>query len=192
MFVKIANIRVKCKCMNVFKCSIICSHALASVGIQKPITAVDGEAAVHPKIQMDEDEREAFLERNKTLRVATNSSDGFPHNVPVGYQYHDGRIYFPSDERSKKIANIKHDEKVCCIVDEGTAGDDYEVLRGVMIQGRATIYDEGEHETMTHEELMGRIFEGDIKDQDRYDRVDRVVVEVIPENVVAWDFSKVN
>lgn len=147
---------------------------------------------MHPKIRMSDEEREAFLKRNKTLRVATNSSDGYPHNVPVGYHYRDGRVYFPSDERSKKTANIRHDDKVCCIVDEGTAGDDYETLSGVMIQGRATIYDEDEHETMTHDALMDEIFEGEVKDQERYERVDRVVIEVEPENVVAWDFSKVN
>lgn len=147
---------------------------------------------MHPKIRMSEEERENFLARNKTMRVASNSSDGFPHNVPVGYHWHDGRVFFPSDEQSKKIANIRHDEKVCCIVDEGTAGDDYENLRGVMIQGRATVYDEDEHPEMTHDDLLDALFDGDVKDEERYERVDRVVVEVDPENVVAWDFSKVN
>lgn len=147
---------------------------------------------MHPKIRMSEDERDAFLERRKTLRVATNSSGGFPHNVPVGYRWHDGRIFFPSDEDSKKIANIRHDDRVCCIVDEGTAGEDYGQLRGVMIQGHAAIYDEDEHEEVTHDDILEHLFDGEIEDQERYERVDRVVVEVSPANVVTWDFSKVN
>lgn len=147
---------------------------------------------MHPKIQMSDEERDTFLERQKTMRVATNSSDGFPHNVPVGYRWYDGRVFFPSDETSKKIANIRHDDKVCCIIDEGTAGEDYGQLRGVMIQGRATVYGEEEHETMAHDDILEHLFDGEIQDQERYERVDRVVVEVEPENAVTWDFSKVN
>lgn len=147
---------------------------------------------MHPKLQMDEDERDAFLAAHKTMRVASISPDGFPHNVPVGYRWVDGQIYFPSDEASQKVANLRRDDRACCIVDEGTAGDDYDVLAGVMIQGRATVYDEDEHEAVTHDALMAHLFEGEVADQERYERVDRVVVEVDPENVVTWDFSKVN
>lgn len=147
---------------------------------------------MHPKIQMSDAERDDFLETTKTMRVATTSPDGFPHNVPVGYQWLDGRIYFPSDEESQKIANIRREDRVCCIVDEGAAGVDYDTLRGVMIQGHAAVFDESEHDVVTHESLMEYIFEGEVQDQERYERVDRVVVEVDPVNVVTWDFSKVN
>ena len=146
---------------------------------------------MHPAIEMSEAERDAFLERNKTVRVATLSPDGFPHNVPVGYLWHDGRLFFPSDEASQKVANLRRDDRVCCIVDEGTAGVDYDVLSGVMIQGRATVYDETGHDEVTHDDVMGHLFEGEIADQERYERVDRVVVEVDPVEVVTWDFSKV-
>jgi nitroimidazol reductase NimA-like FMN-containing flavoprotein (pyridoxamine 5'-phosphate oxidase superfamily) len=148
---------------------------------------------MHPSIQMSDDERDEFLERHKTLRVATLSPDGFPHNVPVGYQWIDGQVFFPSDEESQKIANLRRDERVCCIVDEGSAGDDYDVLTGVMIQGHASVYDETGHDEVTHDDLMERLFEGgEVADQERYERVDRVVVEVDPVNIVTWDFSKVN
>jgi nitroimidazol reductase NimA-like FMN-containing flavoprotein (pyridoxamine 5'-phosphate oxidase superfamily) len=147
---------------------------------------------MHPKIQMSDEERDAFLRRKRTLRVATNSSDGYPHNVPVGYQYHEGRIYFPSDKKSKKTANMRHDPKVCCIIDEGKAGRDYESLKGVMVQGDVTLYGEEEHDEIKHDDLLRHIFDGEIRGKDRYDRIERVVVEVTPTNVVAWDFSKVN
>jgi nitroimidazol reductase NimA-like FMN-containing flavoprotein (pyridoxamine 5'-phosphate oxidase superfamily) len=145
---------------------------------------------MHPKLQMTDDERDAVLARNKTVRVATNGS-AFPHNVPVGYRWVDAKLFFPSDERSQKIANIERDDRVCCIVDEGTAGDEYDSHRGVMIQGRASVYDEDEHPTVKHDALLEYLFDGDVQDAERYERVDRVVVEVDPENVVTWDFSKV-
>lgn len=148
---------------------------------------------MHPAIEMSDEEVDEFLNRHRTLRLATISSDGFPHNVPVGYMEHEGRLYFPSDKESKKTANIRHDEKVCCIVDEGEAGKDYKQLKGVMIPGRATIYGEEEHPEVSHEDIQLHLFDGGpIPDQDRYERVDRVVVEVEPTDVVAWDFSKVN
>lgn len=146
---------------------------------------------MHPKIEMSAEERTQFLETQRTLRVATNSSDGYPHNVPVGYQYQDGMLYFPSDKDSKKTANMRHDPKVCCLIDEGEAGRDYQMLKGVMVQGEAEIFGENEHPKVNHDDLLRQIFEGEIQGKDRYDRIDRVVVEVEPINIVAWDFSKV-
>lgn len=148
---------------------------------------------MHPAIQMSEAERDDFLHRHKTVRVATVSADGFPHNVPVGYLWRDGRLFFPSDEDSQKIANLRRDDRVCCIVDEGTAGEDYDVLSGVMTQGHATVYDETGHDAVTHDDIMTHLFDGGpVADQERYERVDRVVVEVDPVDIVTWDFSKVN
>lgn len=147
---------------------------------------------MHPAIQMTDEERDEFLREHRTLRVATQSTNGYPHNVPVGYQYTDDTIFFPSDEESQKIANVRNDPRVCCIVDQGEAGKDYDDLKGVMIQGDATVYDEEGHATMTHDELVAALFEGENPDQERYERVDRVVVAVEPRSVVTWDFSKVN
>lgn len=48
-------------------------------------------AGIHPAIEMSDDEVDEFLNRHRTLRLATISSDGFPHNVPVGYMEHGGR-----------------------------------------------------------------------------------------------------
>jgi nitroimidazol reductase NimA-like FMN-containing flavoprotein (pyridoxamine 5'-phosphate oxidase superfamily) len=75
---------------------------------------------MHPAIQMSDEERDDFLDRHKTVRVATLSPDGFPHNVPVGYQWRDGRLFFPSDDESQKVAKLRRDDRICCIVDEGS------------------------------------------------------------------------
>lgn len=147
---------------------------------------------MHPSIQMSDDERDAFLADHQTLRVATKSPGGYPHNVPVGYGYYDGKIFFPSDEESQKIANVRNDPRVCCIVDEGDAARDYETLKGVMVQGEANVYGETEHEDVTHDDILRDLFDGEIVGEERYERVDRVVVEVEPHNVVTWDFGKVD
>lgn len=147
---------------------------------------------MHPKIRMSEAERDEFLTARKTARVGSISPDGYPHNVPVGYWWRDERLFFPSDEAAQKVANCRRDGRVCVVVDEGTAGDDYDTLAGVMMQGDATVYDETGHDRVTHQALMEHLFDGGpVADQERYDRVDRVVVEVEPHNIVTWDFSKV-
>jgi nitroimidazol reductase NimA-like FMN-containing flavoprotein (pyridoxamine 5'-phosphate oxidase superfamily) len=55
--------------------------------------------------------------------------------VPVGYFYHDGIIYIPTNSRSVKIRNLIHNSKCCVIVDtyEDRKG------KGVMVQGEAKI-----------------------------------------------------
>lgn len=147
---------------------------------------------MHPALEMTDEERDAFLRERKTMRVASRSPNGFPHNVPVGYAYDGERLYFPSDEDSQKVANLRREPKICCIVDEGTAGEDYETLAGVMVQGETAIFGEDEHPEMTHEVVMDAIFEGgEVKGKEHYERVERVVVEVKPVNVVTWDFSNV-
>lgn len=147
---------------------------------------------MHPRLEMSEAERTSFLAERRTARLATNGPDGYPHNVPVGYHYHDGRLFVPSDEQSQKIANIRADDRVCSVVDEGRAGVDYDSLKGVMLRGTATVFEDTGHDEVHHDDILEAVFDGEILDQDRYDRVDRVVVEIDPEDVVTWDFSKVD
>lgn len=146
-------------------------------------------------IAMTAAEETAFLDSFKTARIATISPDGYPHNVPVGYDHRDGRIYVPSDEQSQKIANIERNAKICFIVDEGVAGRDVESMKGIMIQGDAGIFGEDEHPEVKHDSLVDGMMETEEiaeSARDHYERVDRVVVEIVPHNIVSWDFTKVH
>jgi nitroimidazol reductase NimA-like FMN-containing flavoprotein (pyridoxamine 5'-phosphate oxidase superfamily) len=68
--------------------------------------------------------------------MATISGDGFPHSVPIAYVYHEGVVYVPTSSKSKKIQNLRLNQKCCIIVD---VNDEHKKGKGVMLQGLATI-----------------------------------------------------
>ncbi len=79
-----------------------------------------------------------FLESQWICRLATITSDGWPHNVPVGYAFDGESLYISSDPDARKVRNIRVNPRVCLIVDV------VEGKKGVMIQGEAKLIESGE------------------------------------------------
>jgi PPOX class probable F420-dependent enzyme len=87
-------------------------------------------------ISMSATEVTAFLERGRTLQVASLHPDGRPHLVPMWYVVEEGQVVFRSFARSQKIRNLQRDPRLTVLVERGEA---YAELQGVMIQGRARL-----------------------------------------------------
>jgi nitroimidazol reductase NimA-like FMN-containing flavoprotein (pyridoxamine 5'-phosphate oxidase superfamily) len=78
---------------------------------------------------------ERFLWSRDTCRIATVAADGYPHCVPVGFVYHHGLVYMPTNSTSRKAYNIRNYPKCCVLVDlERKRG-----AKGVMLAGRAKV-----------------------------------------------------
>lgn len=86
------------------------------------------------QIRMDDAELAAFLDEQRTVIVATNGRDGWPHLMPLWYTVRDGELWSWTYARSQKVRNIERDARVTLQVE---SGDQYHELRGVMI--RATV-----------------------------------------------------
>lgn len=84
------------------------------------------------------EEEERFLKDNEIGRLATISSDGFPHVVPVCYIYSSGGLWVATDYETRKFHNILSNSKVALVVDSG-----YDSNRGILIQGQVKIYRKG-------------------------------------------------
>ena len=78
-----------------------------------------------------------LVEWERVCRVATASSAGVPHVVPVCHVLDDGKLYFASETGARKIRNVRQNPHVTVTVD--LYSDAWENLKGVMIQGSATI-----------------------------------------------------
>ena len=81
---------------------------------------------------------ERFLSENEVGRLATISADGFPHVVPVCYIYHSGELWVATDYGTAKYRNLLSNKSTALVVDAG-----YDSNRGILIQGRAKIYEKG-------------------------------------------------
>ena len=88
-------------------------------------------------IQMSDEEFLAFLDEHRTVIVATNGHDGFPHLMPLWYVVRDGRVWGWTYAKSQKIRNLERDPKVTLQVEDGVA---YEELRGVMLRCEARLH----------------------------------------------------
>ncbi len=88
------------------------------------------------QIRMDEAELAAFLDEQRTLIVATNGRDGWPHLMPLWFTVRDGEPWAWTYARSQKVRNLERDPRVTWQVESGTS---YEQLRGVMAKARVEL-----------------------------------------------------
>ena len=82
-----------------------------------------------------------LLNRLTVGRVATVSSKGELHVVPVCYVLDDGNIYFATDYGAKKVRNLKENRKISIIIDQYF--EDWSKLKGILIQGEAELIEKG-------------------------------------------------
>ena len=82
-------------------------------------------------IRMDDAEVAAFLDAEKTVVVATNGRDGFPHLMPLWFVVRDGRLWGWTYAKSQKARNLERDPRATLQVE---AGVEYQELRGVMLR----------------------------------------------------------
>jgi PPOX class probable F420-dependent enzyme len=89
------------------------------------------------QIRMGEAELAAFLAEQRTLIVATNGRDGWPHLMPLWYVVRGGEPWAWTYARSQKVRNLERDPRATWQVEAGTQ---YHELRGVMVEARVEMH----------------------------------------------------
>jgi PPOX class probable F420-dependent enzyme len=143
------------------------------------------------QIKMSPEEVESFLHEEKTMSIATISSDGRPHVVAMWYAWVDGELAFWTFGKSQKVMNLRRDPRITCMVE---AGDTYADLRGVELIAKARIVED-----------PAVVIKFGIEEFERYQGVKvnettgpgvermaqkRVVILIDVEKVVSWDHRK--
>lgn len=144
------------------------------------------------EIRMTDAEVAGFLAQSRTATMATIGPDGFPHLVAMWFGLLDGKLYFETKGKSQKAVNLRRDPRISCSVE---AGHSYDQLRGVAIEGAATIIDDTasdeywaaalsvwERYTGEYTPELRPYLEGMMRK--------RVVVRVDPVRVRTWDHRK--
>ena len=141
-------------------------------------------------IRMNDEEIRAFLEKQRTLQVATIDHDGWPHLIAMWYVLINDQIAFWTYAKSQKAVNLWRDDRLTCLVE---AGERYDELRGVQIKGRAIISDDRETVQRIGEVIWER-YTGSMNDNTRRmveaQAAKRVIVFVKPVEIVSWDHQK--
>ena len=145
-------------------------------------------------VRLTDEELSQFLAAQMKVQVATVGPDGAPHLTTLFYALHAGRIAFWTYASSQKIANLRRDPRISCLVEDG---EDYFELRGVSIQGRARLVEEYDDIRALGARVAARMAGdadlGDVGDQIVSQQArKRVGVIVEPEKVASWDHRKMS
>ncbi|WP_300678916.1 pyridoxamine 5'-phosphate oxidase family protein [Nocardioides sp.] len=139
-------------------------------------------------------EVEVFLGEQMKVQVATIGPTGAPHLSTLFYVMTHGKIGFWTYASSQKIANLRRDPRVSCLVEDG---EEYSELRGVSIRGTATLIEEYDDiralGTRVMARMSGGVDLGELGDQivDAQARK-RVGVVITPDHVASWDHRKMS
>ncbi|WP_067479413.1 pyridoxamine 5'-phosphate oxidase family protein [Nocardia amamiensis] len=142
------------------------------------------------QIVMSDTEITEFLVRSRIATLATIGPTGTPHLAAMWYALIDGEIWFETKAKSQKAVNLRRDPRVSCLVE---AGDTYDQLRGVSIEGRAEIIEDAAKLFAVGVSVWERYtgpYTEDVRPMVESMLNKRVAVRVVAERTRSWDHRK--
>jgi PPOX class probable F420-dependent enzyme len=139
---------------------------------------------------MTDEEIAEFIERSRTATMATVLPDGRPHLVAMWYAVVDGEIWFETKAKSQKVKNLRRDDRITCMIEDGQT---YDQLRGVSIEGRGVISEDPDEIWAVGVDVFERYngpYSDEMKPFVEAMMHKRIVVRVDPVRVRSWDHRK--
>jgi PPOX class probable F420-dependent enzyme len=142
------------------------------------------------QVKMTPEEVDEFLHGRRTMNIATNGANGFPHVVAMWYGFVDGAPAFWTFRKSQKIVNLNRDPRITALVEDG---DTYNELKGVELQGVVRMLTDP-HEVLAVGISVYERYTGPMTEQARpfieaqCTKRQACVIDV--ERVVSWDHTK--
>lgn len=132
---------------------------------------------------LTQSEIDTFLSEPNIAVVATAAPSGKPHAMPIWYLWRDGKVLFHTGGDSKKMRNLRANDRISIVVDTKVAP--YKV---VVIEGKAK--ELPGDKSLAREIAIHYLGE---KQGERYASQSTepgTLVEVIPTRVISWDYAK--
>jgi PPOX class probable F420-dependent enzyme len=142
------------------------------------------------QIAMSDAEVATFIEQGRTATMATIGPTGRPHLVAVWYAVVDGQIWFETKARSQKAQNLRRDDRLTCMIEDGLT---YDTLRGVSVEGRGAIIEDPDEMWAVGVGVWERYtgpYTDEMKPLVEAMLHKRVVVRLDAERVRSWDHRK--
>jgi hypothetical protein len=149
-------------------------------------------ASKREQIQLSDEEVSDFLAAERTVICATNGKDGWPHLMPLWFVVREGEIWAWTFAKSQKVKNLERDPRATMQVE---TGEEYQELRGVMLETEVVLH----HEVEDVLALGLEIFQKYTGMDDLPDAVREMVAKQAPKRVAmqfverrraSWDHSK--
>jgi len=142
------------------------------------------------QIVMSAAEITGFLNEQRVATLATVGSSGQPHLVAMWYAVLDGVLWFETKAKSQKATNVRRDSRVTVMVE---TGDTYDALRGVALEGRATIVDDADALWAVGVNVWERYngpYSEEVRPMVEFMLAKRIAVRVDVERTRSWDHRK--
>jgi nitroimidazol reductase NimA-like FMN-containing flavoprotein (pyridoxamine 5'-phosphate oxidase superfamily) len=123
-----------------------------------------------------------LVQWQRVCRVATVDVRRRPHTVPVCHVLADGKLYFASGKDARKVRNVRAVPDVAVTVD--LYSDDWAQLKGVVLQGTATVIEKGARFRKLRKLLYAKYPQ--YPEMAAIEERDSVIVEVTPTSVFSW------
>ena len=142
------------------------------------------------QIVMSDEEIDAFITGSRTTTCISVGPTGHPHAVAMWYGIVDGAVCFETKAKSQKVANLRRDPRITCLME---AGDVYEDLRGVSLEGTGEIVEDPDFlwrvGVSVYERYMGP-YTDEMKAAVEFMLNKRVAVRVHVDRIRSWDHRK--
>jgi len=142
---------------------------------------------------MTDDERQAYLEEQTVLNVASIGPTGHPHLVAMWYVMMDDKVTFWTFGKSQKVVNLRRNNKITGLIE---SGDSYEQLKGLEIVGSAQLIED--YDTiLAIGKAVGLKYNGEGAISDaampflEAQARKRIGIAIDAESFVSWDHSKI-
>jgi PPOX class probable F420-dependent enzyme len=146
------------------------------------------------QIRLTEQEKKDFLAAGRTIYLASNGEDGYPHLIAMWYALgDDGVILMTTYRKSQKVKNLKRDPRAAILLEKGAT---YDQLKGVFLRGECDIIDDEETTLATLGKVGARQagVEAPLSPEAlgpmRHQAKKRVVLIFRPTKTRSWDHSK--
>lgn len=139
---------------------------------------------------MNDREVAAFLEEGRRAQVATHNPDGSIHLVPMAYVLYEGNVTLWTDPGSRKVANLRSDPRMTCLIE---TGDEFDSFRAVQLVGTGALLTDLDTSRKVGEALFARSvgdLSGDLLAYVANLAASRVGIAVNATTVVSWDHRK--
>jgi len=144
------------------------------------------------QIAMSTEEIDTFLHGRHSMSMATIGPGGRIQLVAMWYGFVDGAIAFETKAKSQKVVNLRRDDRLTVLVEDG---ETYDTLRGVELSGRGEIDDDPDRLLKLGISVWER-YQGPYTEEVRplveAMLVKRVLVTLRVEKVVSWDHRKLS
>lgn len=145
------------------------------------------------QIRMSAEEVAQFIASRRVVVVASNGLRGWPHLMPLWFVVRGQDIWAWTYGKSQKVRNLERDSRATLQLE---AGENYQELRGVMIEANTVVHREPDQVAALGQEIFERYSGGAVgagaREAVRAQAAKRVGLQFVAQRIASWDHRKLD